>query len=119
MNTETIGASGAGPARGRRLVFFAAVLVSLFVLFLPASGVPSGFPGSDKLVHVAVFGALAFTGRLAVVPLPGLVAGLAGYAIASEVLQGTLLIGRSAEVLDVLADGIGIAVGLLLARRWS
>jgi hypothetical protein len=96
----------------RRLPFVGAVLVSLVVLFTPASDVPSGFPGSDKLVHVAVFAALALTGRLAGLPRAGLVAGLVAYAVGSEVLQGLLPLGRSPDVVDVLADGMGVALGV-------
>lgn len=93
------------------------MLVSVAVLFTPASGVPAGFPGSDKLVHLAVFAALALTGRVAALPRAALVAGLVGYAVGSEVLQHVLPLGRSADLLDVLADVLGIALGLVLARR--
>ena len=39
------------------------------------------------------------------------------YAGASEVLQGLLPIGRTADPLDALVDVVGIAVGLLIDRR--
>ncbi|MDN5860863.1 MAG: VanZ family protein [Pseudonocardia sp.] len=106
-----------GVAAARELPFLVVLLVSLVVLFTPASGLPSVFPGADKLVHLATFGALVFTGRLARIPRGRLVAGLVGYAVASEVLQGLLPIGRSPDPVDVLADVLGIAVGVLVARR--
>ena len=49
-------------ARG---AFAVVVLVSLAVLFAPASDVPSAPPGVDKLVHASLFAALALTGRWA------------------------------------------------------
>jgi VanZ family protein len=103
-----------------RLSFGLAVLVSLVVLFLPASGVPSAPPGVDKLVHLGVFALLGLTGRWAGVPPLPLVLALAGYAGLSEVLQGLLPIGRSAEVLDAVVDCVGVSLGVavhaLLAR---
>ncbi|MCE3554576.1 VanZ family protein [Pseudonocardia sp. RS11V-5] len=105
----------------RRLSFALAVLVSLVVLFMPASGVPSAPQGVDKLVHLGVFALLGVTGRWAGVPPLPLVLGLAGYAGLSEVLQGVLPIGRDAELLDAVVDCLGVSLGIalheLLARR--
>ena len=102
-----------GPlARG---AFAVAVLVSLAVLFAPASDVPSAPPGVDKLVHASLFAALALTGRWAGVSRVVLVPGLVLYGAASEVLQG--MIGRDAAVGDWLADVVGVLLGLL-AWRW-
>ncbi|MCE0767213.1 VanZ family protein [Pseudonocardia kujensis] len=105
----------------RRLSFGLAALVSLVVLFMPASGVPSAPPGVDKLVHLGVFALLGLTGRWAGVPPLPLVLGLAGYAGLSEVLQGVLPIGRDAELLDAVVDCVGVSLGValhaVLARR--
>jgi VanZ family protein len=98
----------------RRLPFAVAVMVSVVVLFSPASGVPAAPPGVDKVVHLGLFALLAVTGGVAGLPGLWLAVGLAGYAVASEVLQAELPIGRSGDVLDVLVDGVGISVGLLL-----
>ncbi|GAA4681200.1 hypothetical protein GCM10023215_13550 [Pseudonocardia yuanmonensis] len=97
-----------------RLSFGLAVLVSLVVLFLPASGVPSAPPGVDKLVHLGVFALLGATGRWAGVPALPLVLALAGYAGLSEVLQGLLPIGRSGDVLDAVVDCVGVSLGVAL-----
>jgi hypothetical protein len=106
-----------------RGVFAVVVLVSLAVLFAPASDVPSAPPGVDKLVHLGLFAALAFTGRwagCAAAPLGGL---LLGYAVASELIQGFTPLARSASLVDGLADLAGILLGLavwaVLARRTS
>ena len=104
-----------------RGAFAVVVLVSLAVLFAPASDVPSAPPGVDKLVHVALFAALACSGRWAGIGAVALVALLVGYAVASELVQGLSPLARSASVADGLADAVGIVLGLLLwgllARR--
>jgi hypothetical protein len=106
-----------GPlARG---AFAVAVLVSLAVLFASPGDVPSAPPGVDKLVHGALFAALALTGRWAGIVRTVLAAALGGYAVVSEVVQS--MIGRDATVGDWLADVVGLLVGLLawqlIARR--
>ncbi|SFO11802.1 VanZ like family protein [Pseudonocardia ammonioxydans] len=103
--------------------FVLAVLLSLGVLFTPASGVPVAPPGTDKLVHLGVFALLAVTGRIAEIRTWPLLGGLAVYAAASEVLQAVLPLGRSGDLVDGLVDVAGAALGLVLyaavARRRS
>ncbi len=41
--------------------------------------------------------------------------GLAAYAAVTEILQATLPINRDGNVLDFLADAVGIGIGLLLS----
>jgi hypothetical protein len=102
-----------------RGAFAVVVLVSLAVLFAPADDVPFAPAGVDKLVHGALFAALALTGRWAGIGRTVLVAVLVLYAAVSEVLQG--MIGRDAAVGDWVADVVGLLLGLLawqwLARR--
>jgi VanZ family protein len=99
--------------------FATVVLVSLVVLFAPQSATPSTLPpGTDKVIHMALFAALAGTGRRAGLPVVGLAIGLVTYAVGSEVLQGALPIGRSPDAVDAVVDTVGIAVGLI-AARWS
>jgi membrane associated rhomboid family serine protease len=98
-------------ARG---AFAVVVLVSLAVLFTPADGVPFAPPGVDKVVHGALFAALALTGRWAGIGRSPLAVLLVGYAAVSEVLQGLTPLDRSASVADWLADVVGILLGLLL-----
>jgi len=95
-----------------RGAFGLAALVSLAVLFAPASDVPSAPPGVDKIVHASLFAALAVTGRWAGVARGVLATVLVLYAAASEVIQG--LIGRDAAVGDLLADVVGVLLGLLV-----
>ena len=103
-----------GPGRA---VFGAFVAVSLVVLFAPAGDVPSAPPGVDKVVHVALFLALAATGRWAGLRAAVLLPALVVYAAGSEVLQGLSGIGRSASVLDWAADVVGVLAGLALWAR--
>jgi VanZ family protein len=96
-------------ARG---AFAVAVLVSLAVLFAPASEVPVAPPGVDKVVHVAVFLALALTGRWAGVRPGVLGALLVAYGAVSEVVQAVTPLERSGSVYDLVADAVGVALGL-------
>lgn len=90
------------------------LVVSLYVLFTPRSGGDGLFPGSDKVVHAVLFGALAATTRWR---FGAGLAWVAAYAVLSEVVQGVLLRTRSGDPYDVVADLLGAALGWLLARR--
>ena len=106
---------GSVPAR---VAFALAVLVSLAVLFTPASGVPSAPPGTDKVIHLLLFCGLATSGRWAGVRTVPLAVSLTTYAAASELIQGLAPLARSMSFADGAADAIGIGVGLL-AWRWT
>jgi VanZ family protein len=95
------------------------LLVSLYVLFWPdPAGGRAGFPGADKVVHLLLFAALAASARVRFGARPGVLAAVAGYAVVSELVQGTLLsASRSADVYDVFADLVGTAMGWWLAGR--
>lgn len=113
--------AGRGIDRVRRtadaVAFVVAIAISAVVLFAPSTdGLPI-FPYADKLVHASVFALLCWRGiRAGMRPLL-LAAALVGYAIASEVIQATVLPHRAGDVTDVLADSLGIAIGLLWT--WS
>jgi len=96
------------------------VVLSLVMLFSPASGVPGGFPLNDKLVHFLLFATLAVTGRMAGLNVVPLAFGLVAYAGVSELLQSALPIDRDGDLRDALADVLGALSGLggiALARR--
>ena len=108
-------------ATGRRrwAALAAAVAVNLVILFAPEAPGPGrldGVPELDKLVHLATFAVLAWTGSRAGLaarwwlPLLGL------HAVASEVLQHFLLPGRSGDPLDVVADLVGVLAGWWAAQ---
>jgi hypothetical protein len=99
-----------------RALLAVTVAVQMAVLYWPrAAG--NGLPYVDKLVHAAVFGAVAWAGCRAGVPHRVLVPLLVGQAVVSEVVQARLLAGRSGDPADVAADLAGIALGLLVAHR--
>lgn len=109
--------------RWRELAFLAVCVVHLVALYLPS---PPGAPASvlavphlDKLVHVLLFAMVAFTGRWAGVPIRLLLLALTADAVMSELVQGLWLPERSADPIDLLADLVGIAVGMLAATRWG
>lgn len=98
-------------ARG---VLAVVVLLSLAVLFAPGSDVPSAPAGVDKAVHLALFAALALSGRWAGMSTRVLAPLLVAYAAVSEVLQGLVVADRSASVADWVADVVGVVLGLAL-----
>ena len=93
-----------------RAAFAAAVVVSLLVLFLPASGVPTAPPGTDKVVHLLVFAALAVTGRWAGWSETRLAVALVAYAV---LMPFVLVWGGEHYVVDTLL-GAAYAVGIVL-----
>lgn len=84
------------------------------VLFSPRTPTQGGQYGVDKVIHGTLFALLAATARWRFGR--GLALVLA-YAVLPEVLQATLSIHRDGNLPDALADGLGAAVGWLLARR--
>ncbi|MQA35566.1 VanZ family protein [Modestobacter roseus] len=102
-----------------RGVLAVAVLISLAVLFAPPSDVPDSPPGVDKLVHLLLFATLAVSGRWAGVGRGVLAGLLVLYAAGSELLQATDLVGRDASVGDLLADVVGVLLGLTAWAAWA
>ena len=102
-----------------------AVVVQLVVLYAPSGPSASPFPGSDKVVHALVFLVPVAAALLAGLPPRLVVAVFAAHAVVSEVLQGALLPARSGDPLDVVADLVGVGLGVLawrvvgrMPRRW-
>lgn len=96
----------------------AALLIAITCLaLLPAPPVAIS-TGWDKSNHLLAFAALAFTAVWALWPQPRqwpwLALALLAYGGGIEVAQ-SFLPPRSGEWADLLADGCGIALGLLLA----
>lgn len=100
--------------RGWQIAFALACVVNVVVLYSPDSG-PSTIPYVDKVVHVLVFAAVAYTGTMLRLPLGWLVAVLVLNAVASELVQHYLLSQRSGDVFDAVADVTGVALGVWLA----
>lgn len=108
-----------GRRKLRRVAIGSAVtaVLALITAVLTLAPMPSGGPsGLDKLYHMLVFASLAFPlplvrPRLAIWVVMGVVA----YGGIIELIQPTF--GRQAEWADFGADGIGAAVGAMIARQ--
>lgn len=106
----------------RTLPFVAVLAVILFAGLKP-DPVPQLFSQQDKLHHMLGFAALAFSLRLAFprLPLGWLVGASFAAALLIEFGQG-LLPQRTASLADMLANALGVSLGLgcsQLLRHWS
>jgi len=95
------------------MILLAAVF---FVCLQPGLG-PNGPAGFDKVEHLAAYILLSlwFTGLVARGRYWAVVAGLLALGLLIEVLQWRMNLGRSAETLDMLANMLGVGVGITLA----
>lgn len=104
----------------RRTALFAAVAVGqLVVLYAPRAPSIGGAPGLDKLVHVTLFAVVVATGLRSSAPRWLVVVVSVVQAPVSEVLQAVLLPDRSGDVLDLVADLAGCAIGWLAVEGWA
>jgi len=113
--------------RGNRYLLLAVIwtMISLLALFAPKETVEVettlAIPGLDKVGHFVLFAIWAYLiakaiseRKMSIKPL-NFVGVFALLAILTEVIQNQ--IGRSFEWLDILADILGIIIGLLIYRR--
>lgn len=98
-----------------RVVLWLLLMVVSWLAFTPDP--PAGATlGWDKLNHASAFAALALcVVRAHAAPAWRIAASLLGYGVLIEIVQ-TFVPGRSGEAADLLADAVGMAAGLLLAR---
>lgn len=96
----------------------AALIATISWLALSPAPPPSLNTGWDKANHVLAFAALAFASAWALWPRPRhwllLAAAVLAYGGAIEIAQ-SLLPPREGDWADLLADGVGIALGLIAA----
>jgi VanZ family protein len=99
-----------------RLAFAVCLIAVLTLSLLPNEEAARFSTGWDKSNHLLAFGVLAVLGRFGwpTSPIP-IFAGLAGFALLIEVLQG-MTPWRSADPMDVLADMVGLALGGVVYR---
>lgn len=94
-----------------RIVFWLCALLVLILALLPPK-VPMPTTGWDKSNHVLAFGTLAVLGLRGWRERTWLVlAGLLVYGVLIEYLQG-LTPYRDADAIDVVADAVGMLLGL-------
>lgn len=105
-----------------RWVLGVGTVFALVLALLPARDIPlpTGLLVRDKVLHAAVFVGIGGVARLAFWPSSWVVG--AAYAVGLgaliEVLQ-YFVPYRSAEWLDLLADGVGVGLALVVLRLWS
>jgi VanZ family protein len=101
----------------RFLAVIASALIIIAVL-LPGSSIPDvGVVGVDKFVHIAMFAGWAVAVRYdfpTVKPWMVFVSGLL-FSVLTEILQ-LFIEGRSFDLYDMMADGAGLLLGLLLTK---
>lgn len=99
------------------LTIIVSVLILIAVL-IPGSNIPDvGMVGLDKLVHVCMFTVWAVAFRF---DFPGIrtwVVFLCGvaFSLLTEVVQ-LFVEGRSFDFFDMIFDGLGLVIGLLIAK---
>ncbi|MGS0748259.1 VanZ family protein [Halpernia sp. GG3] len=76
------------------------------------------FPGIDKLIHLSIFAFLGFCLLISFKKLNIIYffTIIFFYGLGTEVLQEVMHMGRSFELLDILADVIGSSLGLMTYR---
>jgi VanZ family protein len=111
------------PLRHRGLWIALSVLLVVGVVYgslQPDFGpdVPANF---DKLEHFSAYLGLSlwFTGLFTRSRFWIVAAALVAFGLAIEVAQDAMNLGRSAEVLDMAANVLGVTLGLAIAFRWS
>ncbi|MFN4088781.1 MAG: VanZ family protein [Alphaproteobacteria bacterium] len=99
-----------------RIVFAIGAVVVLVGSLTPAADMPE-IGVSDKLQHFGAYAALAFVAVLAWPSRQPLGLVLIGLAVAGPVIELLQLLvpGRSASVVDAVADVVGVTVGAAIA----
>jgi len=105
------------PPRPVRFTLFAAACAAvLWVTLIPADEVPqTGI--WDKFEHFIAYAVLALLGAWALQKgLVRLAIGLILMGVGVEVLQTLMHVGRQGDIRDALANSLGVATGIGLAR---
>lgn len=89
---------------------------ALFIFVGALTPAPPYFELFDKIAHVCAFALLAVLMRRGGMNLLLVVALLAGFALAIELAQGTLVSGRTASEKDLVASVFGVLLGAALPR---
>lgn len=125
---RTLSPARRGRRAGSRLLLVLAGLAvgaQLYGLYTPSDGGRVvWFPGADKIQHVLAFAvpvllvviARGAAGRVTSRFLVVTAAAFAAHAVVSELVQHTFYRSRTGDPYDVLADAVGIGLGLVGAR---
>lgn len=104
------------------------LIVIIYLTLMPASAVPHVelFPHADKVVHAIMFGALAtaiiydysrWRGRLLFKSVALCIISSIVLGGIIEVLQSVMYLGRSGDILDLIADAVGAILLPFIAWR--
>ena len=110
--------------RGWWIFGFVLVLLALIVCLVPARQIPREFEVSDKLSHLIGHGALAlyFAGLVPRARWWKIFVFLLLFGAGIEFAQYAMQVGREGDPRDVIFNGMGAGLGLVLARlgleRW-
>lgn len=96
------------------LALVVALVLQVAGLYSTSPPQPGGVPGLDKIAHLAAFAVPA--GLAWLLRARWMVGVLVVHALVSEPLQHQLAPRRELDGLDTLADLVGIAAGVVLAR---
>jgi hypothetical protein len=118
-SSAAVSASSRGPKRLGLVAVGVALVVQMVILYSPEVAGAPPITGLDKLVHVLVFAAPALAALLVGISAPWALGVLAVHAPVSELIQHFALSHRSGDVLDVMADFVGIALGWSAFMVWS
>ena len=122
--TGTVSALSRGtPATRRdtlwwRGAFVALVVAQLAALYWPRVEIQGPVTWTDKIAHVLLFAVPTAVGLLAGIRPAYLVTAVALHAPVSELVQHYLLPNRSGDLGDVVADLVGVVLGVTLAVVW-
>ncbi len=99
-----------------RVLFVTNALLITDLALQPGLPAPPEIFGTDKIEHILAFFVLTVLGRMGW-PLRGwlLTVVLIGYGVGIELAQDAIALGRTASAADVVADLIGIGLGLIFA----
>ncbi|QCR18338.1 hypothetical protein [Agrococcus sp. SGAir0287] len=102
-----------------RVVLVLAIGIQVWGLYAPDVPSGGGLPGADKVAHAGMFALVMAAGVAAGVPARPLAAVLVAHAVASESIQAVLISTRAGDVLDALADVVGVGVGWHVGRPFA
>ncbi|MCU0374775.1 MAG: VanZ family protein [Chitinophagaceae bacterium] len=101
-------------------------IVTTVLLVIPGNALPKGppidVPFFDKWVHVLLFAILAWLWcAFAAKPADKvkILVGAIVYGIAMEFVQKYLVVNRSFDLVDIIADSIGVCLGVWAAKKPS
>ena len=127
MTTRSANGPGTVAAKSRsrthelrwRWGFGVALAVQLIVLYAPRA--PAGPPvnGFDKVIHLSIFAAVAFSALMVGFRARWALVVLALHAPISELIQHFVLPHRSGDVFDAIADLGGVLLGGLAYVVWN